>query len=124
MRNWARCYLRRMPIERLFDIPRHQLVNYPKADAIATKENGQWRPYSTQEPTDISERLALGLMALGVAPGHKVAICSGNRSEWALRSGHPAHRRHHRAHLPHEQQGRLRVHPEACLRERVLQQQQ
>ncbi len=84
MRNWARCYLRRMPIERLFDIPRHQLVNYPKADAIATKENGQWRPYSTQELIDISERLALGLMALGVAPGHKVAICSGNRSEWAL----------------------------------------
>ncbi|MBK9147793.1 MAG: long-chain fatty acid--CoA ligase [Flavobacteriales bacterium] len=73
-----------MPIERLFDIPRHQLANHPKADAIATKENGQWRPYSTHELLDISERLALGLMALGVAPGHKVAICSGNRSEWAL----------------------------------------
>jgi len=73
-----------MPIERLFDIPRHQLANYPKADAICTKENGEWRPYPTQELIDISERMALGLMALGVAPGHKVAICSGNRSEWAL----------------------------------------
>ena len=73
-----------MTIERLFDIPRHQLASYPKADAICTKENGEWRPYSTQELIDISERIALGLMALGVAPGHKVAICSGNRSEWAL----------------------------------------
>ena len=73
-----------MTIDRLFDIPRHQLANYPKADAICTKENGEWRPYSTQELIDISERMALGLMALGVAPGHKVAICSGNRSEWAL----------------------------------------
>jgi long-chain acyl-CoA synthetase len=73
-----------MPIERLFDIPGHQLANYPKADAICTKENGAWRPYATQELLDISQRLALGLMALGVAPGHKVAICSGNRSEWAL----------------------------------------
>jgi long-chain acyl-CoA synthetase len=73
-----------MSIERLFDIPRHQLANYPKPDAIATKENGEWRRYSTQELLDISERLALGLIALGVKPGDKVAICSGNRSEWAL----------------------------------------
>lgn len=73
-----------MPVERLFDIPRHQLAHYPKADAIATKEGGEWRPYATQELIDVSERLALGLMALGVAPGHKVAIGSGNRSEWAL----------------------------------------
>ncbi|MBK9177063.1 MAG: long-chain fatty acid--CoA ligase [Flavobacteriales bacterium] len=73
-----------MTIARLFDIPKHQLASYPKADAIATKEGGEWRPYSTQELIDISERMALGLMELGVAPGHKVAICSGNRSEWAL----------------------------------------
>jgi long-chain acyl-CoA synthetase len=73
-----------MPIERLFDIPRHQLANYPKPDALATKENGEWRKYATQELIDISERLALGLLALGVKPTDKVAICSGNRSEWAL----------------------------------------
>ncbi len=73
-----------MPIERLFDIPPHQLAHFPKTDAIATKENGAWRPYGTQEILDVSERLALGLMALGVEPGHRVAIGSGNRSEWAL----------------------------------------
>ncbi|MCB9169793.1 MAG: long-chain fatty acid--CoA ligase [Flavobacteriales bacterium] len=70
--------------ERLFDLPRYQLARYPRPDAIATKEDGQWRPYSTQELVDLSERIAYGLMALGVGPGDKVAIASGNRSEWVL----------------------------------------
>ncbi|MBK8498069.1 MAG: long-chain fatty acid--CoA ligase [Flavobacteriales bacterium] len=73
-----------MPIERLFDIPPYQLAHYPKTDAIATKEGGAWRAYSTQEIIDVSGKLALGLMALDVKPQDKVAICSGNRSEWAL----------------------------------------
>ncbi|MCB0771631.1 MAG: AMP-binding protein, partial [Flavobacteriales bacterium] len=73
-----------MQLQRLFDIPRYQLERYPKSDAIATKENGQWRTYSIQEVLATSERLALGLIALGVKPGDKVAIGSGNRSEWCL----------------------------------------
>ena len=73
-----------MPIQRLFDIPPYQLAHFPKADAIASKENGTWRPYSIQECIALSEQLALGLMALGVKPQDKVALCSGNRSEWAL----------------------------------------
>ncbi len=76
--------MKHMQVARLFDIPRYQLAHYPKSDAIATKEGAAWRSYSTQELLDISERLALGLMSLGVLPGSKVAICSGNRSEWAL----------------------------------------
>ena len=73
-----------MTVDRLFDVPRYQLAHFPKADAIASKEKGQWRPYSTQELIDLSEQLALGLLALGVLPGDTVAICSGNRSEWCL----------------------------------------
>ncbi|MBL7965073.1 MAG: long-chain fatty acid--CoA ligase [Flavobacteriales bacterium] len=73
-----------MQLDRLFDIPRHQLALYPKADAIATKENGAWRSYSIQEVIELSERIAWGLMKLGVGPGDTVAICSGNRSEWCL----------------------------------------
>jgi len=33
---------------------------------------------------DLSDRLARGLMALGIGPGDRVAIASGNRSEWCL----------------------------------------
>ncbi len=73
-----------MQVTRLFDIPPYQLAHFPKSDAIATKEGGTWRAYDTQEILDVSQRLALGLMALGVKPGDKVAIGSGNRSEWTL----------------------------------------
>ncbi len=80
----GRIYIGCMQVTRLFDIPPYQQVHFPKSDCIVTKENGHWRSYSTQELIDVSERIALGLIALGVGPGHKVALCSGNRSEWAL----------------------------------------
>lgn len=73
-----------MQVDRLFDIPLRQRALFPQKDAIATKENGQWRPYSTDQMIELSERIALGLMSLSVGPGDKVAICSGNRSEWCL----------------------------------------
>ena len=73
-----------MQVERLFDIPLRQRAMFPKPDAIATKENGDWRKYSIDELIGTAEKLALGLIALGVKPGDKVAICSGNRSEWCL----------------------------------------
>ncbi|HRH37510.1 MAG TPA: AMP-dependent synthetase/ligase [Flavobacteriales bacterium] len=73
-----------MQADRLFDIPAYQLAHFPKSDAITTKESGSWRAYSTQQVLDISEQLALGLIALGVKVGDKVALCSGNRSEWPL----------------------------------------
>ena len=73
-----------MKIDRLFDILDHQLANFPQASAIATKEDGAWRTYSTRELLDTSERVALGLMALGVKPGDRVALVSTNRSEWCL----------------------------------------
>ena len=73
-----------MKIERLFDILDHQLASCPQADCIATKEGAEWRKYSTQEVLDVSECLAMGLMQLGIKPGDKVALASGNRSEWCL----------------------------------------
>lgn len=73
-----------MEPKRLHDIPEYQLAKYPKETAIATKEGGAWKGYSTRELIDTAERIALGLMKLGVGPGDKVAIASGNRSEWCL----------------------------------------
>ncbi|MCB0794571.1 MAG: long-chain fatty acid--CoA ligase [Flavobacteriales bacterium] len=73
-----------MSATRLFDIPAHQLKEYPQRVAISSKENGSWQGYSTQELIDITERTALGLLAIGVGPGDKVAIASGNRSEWCI----------------------------------------
>ncbi|MBZ0205135.1 MAG: AMP-dependent synthetase/ligase [Flavobacteriales bacterium] len=70
--------------KRLFDLLDHQLAEFPQEVCIATKENGTWRSYSTADLVETSERLALGLMGLGIKPGDKVAIASGNRSEWCI----------------------------------------
>ncbi len=71
-----------MDYTRLFDILPYQLDNYPQDDALAAKENGQWRKYSTKECLDIIQKFSLGLMALGVKKGDKIAIVSNNRPEW------------------------------------------
>src|SRR5690606_14123845 len=48
------------------------------------KEQGTWRNYTTADVVDHAERLAMGLMQMGIRPGDKVAIASGNRSEWCI----------------------------------------
>ena len=73
-----------MRIERLFDIVEHQAAEFPREVCVESLEEGVLRSYSTREFIDTAESLALGLMATGIAPGDKVAIASGNRSEWAL----------------------------------------
>ena len=67
-----------MQIDRLFDIVDYQLANFPQ------KACGAMRSYSTKEYIETAESLALGLMSIGVVPGDKVALVSGNRSEWAI----------------------------------------
>ncbi len=69
---------------RLFDLLDRQLQDFPQEVCIATKEQGVWRNYSTADVVETAERLALGLMDLGVKPGDKVAVASGNRSEWCI----------------------------------------
>jgi long-chain acyl-CoA synthetase len=73
-----------MAYERLHELLDTQLAQFPQDTCIATKENGEWRRYSTREVVDTSERIALGLIALGVKPGDRVVIASPNRSEWCL----------------------------------------
>ncbi|MFT3886269.1 MAG: long-chain fatty acid--CoA ligase [Flavobacteriales bacterium] len=70
--------------QRLFDVVEHQLAHFPADECIATKEGGGWKAYSTRELIDTAELLALGLMAMGIGPGDKVAMASGNRNEWCI----------------------------------------
>ncbi len=71
-----------MAYTRLFDILPHQLENYSKEVALACKENGRWKTYSTQECLDIIKKMSLGLMELGVRIDDKLAIIAENRPEW------------------------------------------
>ena len=76
---------------RLFDCLDYQLEKFPKKDMLVAKENGQWRPYSTEEVKYASLQLAAGLLALGVSGNDmttenrdKIAIISNNRPEWLI----------------------------------------
>src|SRR5688500_16755339 len=76
---------------RLFDCIDDLLQKGPNAALFSAKEDGAWKSYSVKEVADIVEKLAAGLLALGVQPGDmsvegrdKVAVLSKNRPEWLL----------------------------------------
>jgi long-chain acyl-CoA synthetase len=73
-----------MPVKRTFDILENCLKNYPRADAVCGKYDNQWIPFSTEQFARKSELLALGLLALGLKKGDRVATVSGNRPEWSF----------------------------------------
>lgn len=74
---------------RLFDCLAWQLEKFPKEDMLAAKENGVWRKYSTSEIEQNVNRLAAGLLSLGVSGNDltveqqdKIGIIANNRAEW------------------------------------------
>jgi len=73
-----------MQVKRTFDILEHCLENYSRADAVAGKYDNKWVPFSTSQFARNSELLAMGLMALGIKKGDRVATVSGNRPEWSF----------------------------------------
>jgi long-chain acyl-CoA synthetase len=67
---------------RLFDLL-NQLKEMPsKEDALAAKENGVWRKYSTTEYIEAVNHLSYAFINLGCKPGDKIGLISSNRPEW------------------------------------------
>ncbi len=71
-----------MAVTRIFDILPQLLEKYNKPNALAAKENGKWRLYSTQEFIDNVNNLSYGLYDLGITRDDKIAIIANNRPEW------------------------------------------
>jgi long-chain acyl-CoA synthetase len=69
-------------VKRTFDILELCEKNYPREDALAGKANGIWYTYSTSEYKEKSHQFAMGMMALGLQKGDKVATVTTNRPEW------------------------------------------
>jgi long-chain acyl-CoA synthetase len=55
-----------------------------KPDALSYKIGDIWQRFSGREATARIRRIALGLSALGVKAGDRIAILSENRPEWSL----------------------------------------
>ncbi|MDR1595153.1 MAG: long-chain fatty acid--CoA ligase [Prevotellaceae bacterium] len=74
-----------MEITRLFDLLDNYIEKYPKQDAaVACKRNGVWRKFSIQEYVELTNAISYSMMYLGVKPGDKIGIVSGNRPEWNM----------------------------------------
>jgi long-chain acyl-CoA synthetase len=55
-----------------------------KQDALSFKVDNHWKHLSGKEIIERIKRIALGLSALGIKPGDRVAIISENRPEWSI----------------------------------------
>ena len=60
------------------------VAKYGKPDALQVKVGGAYQPISHATLATRVRRVALGLRALGIARGSRVAILSANRPEWAI----------------------------------------
>jgi long-chain acyl-CoA synthetase len=66
----------------LFELLEHQQRRHPLDYAFAAKEQGTWKRYSTAQSLDEINQVALGLLAIGLQPGDRIATVSINRPEW------------------------------------------
>lgn len=67
---------------RLFDLL-HALKQMPlKDDALAAKENGEWRKYGTMEYIEAVTHLSYAFLNMGIKPGDRIGLISNNRPEW------------------------------------------
>ena len=70
-------------ISRTFEILEYSLKNHPREDILAGKKNGKWKKYSTKDYYKYSILAGIGLLALGLKKGDKIATISvNNHPEW------------------------------------------
>ncbi len=69
-------------IPELFSFLTNKFIDAPEKCIMYVKENGKYRGINYKEFEEQTENFALGLSALGVKNGDKVAISSENRPEW------------------------------------------
>jgi long-chain acyl-CoA synthetase len=74
-----------MEVTRLFDLLDNYLEAYPDQDAaVVCKRNNVWRKFGIQEYVELTNTLSYSLLFLGIEPGEKIGIVSGNRPEWNI----------------------------------------
>jgi len=71
-----------MEVTRIFDLLQYSKQHFDLPDALAAKENGEWRTYSIDNYIAETNRLSFALHHYGIRKNDKVAIMSSNRPEW------------------------------------------
>ena len=59
-------------------------LKHGKPNALNHKEDGKWINMSATTFVERVQNVALGLAALGIRPGDRVALLSENRPEWSI----------------------------------------
>jgi long-chain acyl-CoA synthetase len=73
-----------MAIRTVCDVFYHSVDTFRKAEHLTYRREGTWRAISSDELRTAVEEISMGLRALGIGKGDKVAILSENRPEWAM----------------------------------------
>ena len=74
-----------MDFTRLFEILEYQNRRYPQPIALAGRENGIWRTWSTEQALAERDRLSAGLLYLGLQKGDRVGVLAHCGSpQWAI----------------------------------------
>jgi long-chain acyl-CoA synthetase len=68
----------------LVEVVSRALSKHARADALNYKRGGEWRAISSEEFLRRVRRVALGLHALGVGRGDRVAVLAESSPEWVL----------------------------------------
>ena len=69
-------------INRVFDLLVYAKNKYQISDILASKVNGAWVKYSTDDFINTANNVSRGLLACGIKKDDKVAVMSPNRPEW------------------------------------------
>ena len=69
-------------VTRTFDVLDRALNLFPRKDAIGGKKGNDWYTFSTEEYYRNAHLFALGMLAMGIKKGDKVATVTNNRPEW------------------------------------------
>jgi long-chain acyl-CoA synthetase len=73
-----------MDVRTVCDIFYRAVDTYRKPEHLKYRRDGLWRAVSSEELRTAVEEVSMGLRALAVGSGDKVAILSENRPEWAF----------------------------------------
>lgn len=71
-------------VQTLNDIYFRAIKEFPRSDAYKYKEDGAYRDLSREAFAEAGAEVAMGLVALGMERGDRVAILSPNRVEWPI----------------------------------------